>query len=160
YQMTELYCFVDESLKAQPRLAHWRQSPHAHPHFSDAEALTIALLQGVFAVATLKQTYRLVAQNWRAAFPHLPSYKKWVARLHRLWLQVGGGLGAPCDHAPGAARVYLGGASPPGPVTWVSQPTRHSAEIGDRLWAQGCALPVRPTSVSDATCESGVVPLR
>src|SRR5262245_4428278 len=51
-------------------------------------------------------------------------------------------------------------SSPPVPVTWVRQQTRHSAEIGDRLWAQGCALPVRPTSVSDATCESGVVPLR
>jgi hypothetical protein len=54
--MTELYCFVDEFLEQHPALAHWRHSPHAQPHFSDAEVLTIALLQGVFEVATLKQT--------------------------------------------------------------------------------------------------------
>jgi len=72
HQMTELYGFVDDFLKAHPKLAHWRHSPHAQPPFSDAEVLTIALLQGVFAVATLKQTYRLVAQNWRSAFPLCP----------------------------------------------------------------------------------------
>lgn len=72
HQMIELYCFVDEFLKRQPALAHWRHSPHAQPHFSDAEVLTIALLQGVFEVATLKQTYRLVAQNWWTAFPNCP----------------------------------------------------------------------------------------
>jgi hypothetical protein len=72
HQMTRIYCFVDEFFKTYPGLAHWRHSPHACPHFSDAEALTIALLQGVFEVATLKQTYRLVAQNWRRAFLFCP----------------------------------------------------------------------------------------
>ena len=84
HQMIELYCFVDEFLKAHPRLAQWRHSPHAQPQFSDAEVLTIALLQGVFEVATLQQTYRLVAQNWRTAFPPLPSYKQWLTRVHHL----------------------------------------------------------------------------
>lgn len=54
--MTELYCVVDDFLKTHPGLAQWRRSPHAQPHFSDAEVLTIALLQGAFDVATLKQT--------------------------------------------------------------------------------------------------------
>ena len=54
-QMIELYCFVDEFLKQHPALAHWRHSPHAQPRFSDAEVLTIALLQGVLEVATLKE---------------------------------------------------------------------------------------------------------
>jgi hypothetical protein len=76
HQMTEIYCFVDDFFKTHPRLAQWRHSPNACPHFSDAEVLTIALLQGVFEVATLKQTYRLVAQNWSRAFPQLPSYKQ------------------------------------------------------------------------------------
>jgi hypothetical protein len=44
--------------------------------------LTIALWQGVVEVATLKQTYRLVAQNWRTAFPQLPSSKQWLTRVH------------------------------------------------------------------------------
>jgi hypothetical protein len=63
HQMTEIYCFVDDFLKTHPAMAHWRRSPHAQPRFSDAEVLTLALLQGVFEVATLKQTYRLVAAN-------------------------------------------------------------------------------------------------
>src|SRR5215831_15210388 len=84
HQMTEIYCFIDEFLKTHPALASWRHSPHAHPQFSDAEVVTLALLQGVFAVATLKQTYRLVARNWRRAFPALPTYQPWLARLHPL----------------------------------------------------------------------------
>src|SRR3989442_12919533 len=78
--MLRIYCFVDEFLKTQPVVAQWRHSPHPQPHFSDAEVLTIALLQGVLEVATLKQTSRLVVQNWRAAFSHLPSYKQGLAR--------------------------------------------------------------------------------
>jgi transposase len=107
HQMTEIYCFVDEFLKTHPGLAQWRHSPHAQPHFSDAEVLTIALLQGVLEVATLKQTYRLVAQNWGAAFPALPCYKQWLTRLHHLLPQVGRLLATTCTHALGAARLYL-----------------------------------------------------
>jgi transposase len=107
HQMTEIYCFVDEFFKTRPWLARWRHSPHASPHFSDAEALTIALLQGVLEVATLKQTYRLVAQNWGRAFPLLPSYKQWLTRVHHLLPQVGGLLALTCTHAARAARLYL-----------------------------------------------------
>jgi transposase len=107
HQMIELYCFVDEFLKAHPQLAHWRHSPHAQPQFSDAEVLTIALLQGVFEVATLKQTYRLVVQNWPTAFPQRSSYKQWLTRVHHLLPQVGRLLAATCTHPWQAARLYL-----------------------------------------------------
>lgn len=112
HHMTEIYYFVDEFFKTHPTLAHWRCSPHAQPPFSDAEVLTIALLQGVFEVATLKQTYRLVAQNWRAAFPHLPSYHQWLARVHRLLPHVSGLLATTCTHPPTAARLYLVDSKP------------------------------------------------
>jgi DDE family transposase len=107
HQMTEIYCFVDEFLKTHPRLATWRRSPHAQPQFSDAEVLTIALLQGVFAVATLKQTYRLVTRNWGSAFPFLPTYQQWMARLHDLGPHVGRVLASTCSQATTAARLYL-----------------------------------------------------
>ena len=107
HQMTELYCFVDEFLKIHPRLAQWRHSPHAQPQFSDAEVLTIALLQGVFEVATLKQTYRLVAQNWRTAFPQLSSYKQWLSRVHQLLPQVSRLLATTCTQTLHAPRLYL-----------------------------------------------------
>src|SRR5439155_25052766 len=119
--MLRIYCFVDEFLKTQPVVAQWRHSPHAQPQFSDAEVLTVALLQGVLEVATLKQTYRLVAQNWQAAFPQLPSYKQWVSRLHHLLPLVGQLLGTTCGHALTAARLYLIDSKP----IPLCQPIRH-----------------------------------
>ena len=119
--MTKIYCFVDDFLKTHPGLAHWRRSPHAHPQFSDAEVLTLALLQGVFEVATLKQTYRLVAQNWRAAFPALPVYHQWVTRLPQLLPQIGELLATTCRHRPSAARLYVLDSKP----IPLCQPIRH-----------------------------------
>lgn len=87
--MTEIYTFVDDYLKAHPGCAGWRRSPHAQPRFTDSEVITLALLQGALQVATLKQTYRMVAHNWRAAFPHLPCYAEWLRRLHQLTTHVG-----------------------------------------------------------------------
>ena len=107
HQMTEIYCFVDEFLKTHPRLANWRRSPHAQPQFSDAEVLTIALLQGVLAVARLKQTSRLVARKWGSAFPFLPTYPQGMARVHPLGPHVGRVLASTGGHATSAARLYL-----------------------------------------------------
>ena len=88
-QMTELYCFIDDYLKAHPQRAAWRSSPNCHPAFTDAEVLTIALMQSPLRVASLKQTYRLIRANFASAFPKLCSYKQWIARLHRLSALVG-----------------------------------------------------------------------
>ncbi len=121
HQMTEIYCFVDDFWRTHPALASWRRSPHAQPQFSDAEVVALALLQGVFEVATLKQTYRLVMRNWRAAFPPLPSYKQWVTRLHHLLPHVGRLLATTCTHPPAAARLYLRDGKP----SPLCQPVRH-----------------------------------
>ena len=75
-QMTQLYYFVDDALKANPRLADWRSSPNAHLAFTDAEVLTVALMQDCFGVASLQQTYILIAENFASAFPHLCSYQQ------------------------------------------------------------------------------------
>jgi hypothetical protein len=83
-QMTRLYVLVDDFLKAHPALARWRKSPNATPAFTDAEVLTVGLMQGCLRVATLKQAHRLVAANWRAAFPNLPTYGQWLSRFHAL----------------------------------------------------------------------------
>src|SRR5215217_2016161 len=88
-QLTCLYTFVDDYLQLHPRLAAWRRSPNATPTFSDAEVITVALMQGCLGVATLKQTYTLIAANFGDAFPHLCSYGPWLARLHALTPLVG-----------------------------------------------------------------------
>jgi hypothetical protein len=88
-QMTTVYVFVDDWLKAHPDSAHWRTSPNSSPAFTDAEALTIGLMQGCLGVATLKKTYQLIGANYQDAFPHLPTYQQWLARLHMLSPVVG-----------------------------------------------------------------------
>jgi hypothetical protein len=111
HQMTEIYCFIDDYLKANPRQARWRRSPHAVPRFTDSEVLTIALLQGAFQVASLKQTYRLVRANFHSAFPSLPSYAEWLRRLHQLTTHVGLLLEATCA-MPADAAFYLVDSKP------------------------------------------------
>jgi Transposase DDE domain len=88
-QMTILYCFCDDFLKAHPGQAAWRRSNHKAPRFTDAEVITIGLLQGCLGVATLKQTYKRVRDDFKSAFPLLPSYAQWLSRLHALSAQVG-----------------------------------------------------------------------
>lgn len=88
-QMTKLYVFVDDYLKDHPVQAAWRRSNNDAPAFTDAEVITLGLLQGAFGCATHKKTYQLVAANWRSAFPHLCSYSQWLARLHALSALVG-----------------------------------------------------------------------
>jgi IS5 family transposase len=89
HQMTEIYCFVDDFLRAHQRLARWRRSPNHKPRFTDAEVITVALLQNCLGCDTLKQAYKLVRENWRSAFPRLVSYKQWINRLHALSGLVG-----------------------------------------------------------------------
>lgn len=120
-QLTELYVFVDDFLAAHPNLLHWRQSPHDTPAFADSEVLTLALLQGGLGVASLKQTYRLVAANYRFIFPRLCSYQQWLARLHALTDVIGALLQATTQQLGGSAAFYLMDAKP----LPVCHPVRH-----------------------------------
>ncbi len=107
HHMTQIYCFVDDFLKTHPSLAGWRHSPHSQPKFTDAEVITIALLQSSFGVDKLKRAYDLVAKNWRAAFPHLPTYTQWINRLHQLSVPIGALLSATCGVTASEPRLYL-----------------------------------------------------
>jgi hypothetical protein len=87
--MTTLFVFVDDYLKCHPKLAGWRRSPNAFPRFTDAEVITIALMQGCLGCATLKQAYSFVAGNCRREFPNLCCYAQWISRLNALCGIVG-----------------------------------------------------------------------
>jgi hypothetical protein len=118
-QLIAIYVFVDDFLQAHPHQAHWRRSPNGTPRFSDAEVLTIALMQGVFGVATLKQTYRLVRRTFAPAFPRLPSYAQWLARLHALSPLVGRLIQA--AQRPQETQLYLMDSKP----IPLCKPSRH-----------------------------------
>lgn len=119
HQLTTIYCFVDNFFKAHPSLAAWRTSNHNAPLFTDAEVLTIALMQGYFGCATLKQTYLLVQANAASAFPRLCSYQQWMARLQALNPVIGYLVLA---SAGGAKHEYYVMDSKPIPVC---HPIRH-----------------------------------
>jgi transposase len=106
-QLTEIYVVVDDFLKAHPQLAQWRHSPNAAPLFTDAEVLTIALMQGCLGVQSLKESYQKIADNYRRAFPQLCSYKQWLGRLHALPNQIGALLAATTALPEGAESFYL-----------------------------------------------------
>jgi len=65
-------------------VAQWRTSNNCQPPFTDAEVLTIALMQSYFRTPTLKRTFLLVLANDPQAFPKCPTYKQWLARLPQL----------------------------------------------------------------------------
>lgn len=43
--------------------------------FTDAEVITVALMQSVLGVPTLKKTFNQIRDNYGSAFPKLCSYK-------------------------------------------------------------------------------------
>jgi Transposase DDE domain len=106
-QMTTVYVFVDDYLKAHPRATQWRRSHNRAPAFTDAEVITIALLKGCLGVATLRHAYRYVAHNQPTAFPRLCSYRQWLARLHALSAVVGQLVQVAGTWACGRERLYL-----------------------------------------------------
>jgi len=83
-QMTAIYVFVADNLQQQKKLADWRESNNAEPAFSDAEVITIGLMQSFLGVDKLKKVYKHIRDNYASAFPRLCSYQQWVARLHKL----------------------------------------------------------------------------
>jgi len=119
--MTEIYCFVDDFLKAHPQQAQWRHSPNGRPRFTDAEVITIALLPNAFGCSTLKRAYELVRDNWRSAFPCLISYKQWINRLHALSGLVGQLVRAVSLRLAEADNFYLMDSKP----IPVCHPIRH-----------------------------------
>lgn len=83
-QMTSAFCLVDDFLKSNPKLAFWRNSNNDQPKFTDAEVITLALMQPIFGVSNLKRAYLLTKNFFAKAFPKLPSYAQFLSRLHAL----------------------------------------------------------------------------
>lgn len=119
--LTTVYVFVADFLGAHPAMAQWRHSNNAAPEFTDAEVLTIALMQGCLGCATLKQTYQHIAANHPDCFPKVCTYPRWIARLHALQPLVGPLIQAAlCEHKM-PARVYIFDSKP----IPVCKPIRH-----------------------------------
>jgi transposase len=119
--LTQIYVFVADFLAQHPDRAQWRRSHNDQPAFTDAEVITIGLMQSVFGVASLKQTYRLIAHNWGDCFPKLGSYAQWLNRLHALSAVVGHLMMEAIAHHQMPGRLYLIDSKP----IPVCKPIRH-----------------------------------
>ena len=122
YQMTNAYCQTDDFLKNNPKLAGWRNSNNDQPRFSDAEVITIALMQPIFGVSNLKRAYLLTKNFFAKAFPNLPSYAQFIARLHALAPYIGMMTLKIALKTVGEGNVYLMDSKP----IPVCKPIRHA----------------------------------
>ena len=83
--------------------------------------IALAMMQSYFGTATLKRTYLLIKANDPKAFPNLPSYKQWLARLHRLGEQIGVILDSIPLHITDLDEIFLIDSFP----VPMCQPIRH-----------------------------------
>ncbi|MCC6441884.1 MAG: transposase [Armatimonadetes bacterium] len=98
---------MSECLRDHPDLAGWCHSNHAAPAFTDAEVIPIGLRQRDLGVDTLKQTYGILAANFREWFPRLRRYPQWLARLHALSEGIGRLVWASAQLTGHELRVYV-----------------------------------------------------
>ena len=111
---TEIYVFVDDWMKRHPHTAAWRTSNNDQPPLTDAEVITIALMQPALGLDTFKATYSIVRDNIGAAFPKLCCYQQWLKRLHWLTALVGYLIKAAAFRAmtPWSSRLYVFDSKP------------------------------------------------
>ena len=80
---TALYVKIDELLKAAPRLAPWRPVVGIAPQLSDAELVTLAVMQALLGFTSEARWLRYATRQLRHLFPYLPGQSGYNKRLRR-----------------------------------------------------------------------------
>jgi hypothetical protein len=78
---TALYVKVDELLKAAPQLARWRPVVGIAPKLSDAELVTLAVMQALLGFCSEARWLRHASRHLRHLFPYLPGQSGYNKRL-------------------------------------------------------------------------------
>jgi hypothetical protein len=69
---TALYVTTDDLLKASPHLAPWRPAVGIAPQLTDAELVTLAMLQAMLGFTSEARRLRHARSHLRHLFPYLP----------------------------------------------------------------------------------------
>ena len=90
---TALYVKTDDLLKESPQLAPWRPDAGIGPSLSDAELVTLAVMQALLGYTSEARWLRHARRHLRHLFPYLPQQPGYNKRLRRLaatisWLIV------------------------------------------------------------------------
>jgi hypothetical protein len=80
---TALYVKIDELLKAVPQLAPWRPPVGITPKLSDAELVTLAVMQALLGFTSEARWLRYATRHLRHLFPYLPGQSGYNKRLRR-----------------------------------------------------------------------------
>jgi hypothetical protein len=80
---TALYVTIDDLLIASPQLAPWRPAVGIQPHLSDAELVTLAVMQALLGFTSEARWLRHAHQCLRHLFPDLPQQSGYNKRLRR-----------------------------------------------------------------------------
>jgi hypothetical protein len=78
---TALYVTTDDLLKAAPQLAPWRPAVGIAPKLSDAELVTLAVLQALLGFCSEARWLRYANRHLRHLFPYLPKQPGYNKRL-------------------------------------------------------------------------------
>jgi hypothetical protein len=80
---TALYVTIDELLQQAPALAPWRPTVGIAPKLSDAELVTLAVLQALLGYTSEARWLRYGNRHLRHLFPYLPGQSGYNKRLRR-----------------------------------------------------------------------------
>jgi hypothetical protein len=78
---TALYVKIDDLLKAAPQLAPWRPAVGIAPKLSDAELVTLAVLQALLGFCSEARWLRYARAHLGGLFPYLPKQPGYNKRL-------------------------------------------------------------------------------
>src|SRR5215468_854483 len=85
---TALYVKVDDELKARPELNRWRPRVGIAPKITDAELITVAVLQALLGYHDESRWIRYARKTLRHLFPYLPKQPGYNKRLRLLGTQM------------------------------------------------------------------------
>jgi hypothetical protein len=80
---TALYVKTDDLLKEAPHLAPWRPRVGIAPRLSDAELVTLAVMQALLGFTSERRWLRHAATHLRHLFPYLPGQSGYNRRLRK-----------------------------------------------------------------------------
>jgi hypothetical protein len=80
---TALYVTIDDLLKQAPHLAPWRPRVGIPPRLSDAELVTLAVMQALLGFTSKARWLRYAGRHLRHLFPYLPGQSGYNKRLRR-----------------------------------------------------------------------------
>jgi Transposase DDE domain len=81
---TALYVRTDDLLKESPQLAPWRPAVGISPELSDAELVTLAVMQALLGFTSESRWLRHARAHLRGMFPRLPQQPGYNKRLRAL----------------------------------------------------------------------------